>query len=58
MTLRVYTLLFDKANHADNMRNLLSAQFGGLLDGNIVETAPRNQPKPPVRETPQLSAVS
>jgi integrase len=57
MTLRVYTHLFDKANHADNMRNLLSAQFGGLLDGNVVETAPRNQAKPPVRRMPQLGAV-
>ena len=39
-TLRVYAHLFDEANHASGMRNVLSAQFGSLLSGNAVETTP------------------
>lgn len=36
-TLKVYSHLFDRANHAARMRQSLSTQFGGLLSGNVVE---------------------
>lgn len=41
-TLGVYAHLFDNANHADGMRQALSARFGGLLSGNAMETISRN----------------
>jgi integrase len=57
-TLRVYAHLFDKANHADGMRQVLSAQFGTLLDGNLVETTACNGAKHHRRDLAQLTAVS
>jgi hypothetical protein len=44
-TLRVYASEFDRVRNADAARSALSAQFGGLLEGNAGETAPRNQPQ-------------
>ena len=59
-TLRVYAHLFDKANHADGMRHVLSTEFGELLNGNLVETTPCNGTKHTLPEMAQLraSAVS
>jgi hypothetical protein len=42
----------DKANHADGMREVLSAQFGGILDGNLMETTGRNGSK---ADTPRMA---
>ncbi len=56
-TLRVYAHLFDKANHANSMSDVLSAQFGTLLDGNLRETTPRNGTKHRTPKMAQLGAV-
>jgi integrase len=56
-TLRVYAHLFDKANHADGMRQVMSAQFGGILDGNALETTGRNGSKDDAHRMAQLSGV-
>jgi integrase len=57
-TLRIYTHLFDRANHAAGMRQSLSAQFGRLLSGNAVETTSRNGTKHDIPEMAQPSAAS
>jgi integrase len=56
-TLGVYAHLFDQANHASGMRQALSAKFGGLLNGNAVETTSRNGSQDGVSEVVQLSGI-
>src|SRR5262249_39010449 len=57
-TLRVYASEFDRVRSAEAARSALSAQFGSLLDGNAVETAPRNQPQDEQPEAAEIRAIS
>jgi hypothetical protein len=54
-TLGVYAHLFDKANHAEGMRQALSARFDGLLAWNAVETTRRNETQHRLGEMAQLT---
>jgi len=47
-----------RARNADAARSALSAQFGGLLDGNAAETATRNQPQSEAAKVMELSGSS
>ena len=56
-TLGVYAHLFDKANHADGMRQALSARFGALLPGNAVEKTSRNGSQLETAEIVRISQI-
>jgi hypothetical protein len=55
--LGVYAHLFDQANHAAGMRDALSAKFGGLLNGDGLETTSRNGTRDGVSEVIHLSGI-
>jgi integrase len=58
ITLGIYSHLYDKATHADRMRQALSQGFGSILDGNAMETTGRNESQPETAEVLLLSQVS
>ena len=47
-----------RVRSAEAARSALSAQFGALLDGNVMETAPRNQPQDERPEVAEIRAIS
>ena len=52
----VYAHLFDKARHADELRDRLERGFGHLLDGvNAMSTGARNGPQ---SQTPDQSVIA
>jgi hypothetical protein len=57
-TLRVYASEFDRVRSAEAARGALSAQFGSLLDGNALETTPRNSAQVERPEAAVIRAIS
>jgi Phage integrase family len=57
ITLEIYTHLFERARHANELRTALDQGFGHLLSGNKLSTRGRNQPQAEVITMAQPSQL-